>query len=98
MQVANTILEQLGGHRFSVMTGARDFVAMPNALQFRLPRGFAKGGINSVVVRLDPSDTYTCLFNVRKGVDIRKVSSETGVYAEDLRRVFTDATGLATSL
>ena len=96
--VAETILQQLGGQRFIAMTGARYLVATPNALQFRVSSTLTKRRINSVVVRLDANDTYTLLFNRRKGVDVIPVDSATGIYADQLRGVFTDATGLATSL
>jgi hypothetical protein len=96
--VASTILQQLGGNRFLAMTGARYLVATSNALQFTLSPRLTKHRINSVVVRLDANDTYTLLFNRRKGVDITLVDSANGIYADQLRGVFTDATGLVTSL
>lgn len=37
LQVANTILMQLGGRRFSMMTGAKQFVAIERRLLFALP-------------------------------------------------------------
>jgi hypothetical protein len=99
MNIANTILQQLGGNRFLAMTGARDLVAVPDALVMRLPRG-ARGGVNSVVVRLDTDDTYTVLFNRRTnmGVNIRLISSANKLHADQLRQVFTEHTGLHTSL
>ena len=41
--VANTILQQLGGHGFAVMTGSRNFISLGNGLQMSLvekPRDF----------------------------------------------------------
>lgn len=32
-QIATTILQQLGGKRFVVMTGAKDFIAIDNGLR-----------------------------------------------------------------
>jgi hypothetical protein len=94
--VANTILQQLGGNRFIAMTGAKNFVGTENALHFQLPNR----KINSVVVRLDATDTYTVMFNKRTnmGVNIKQVSSDTMVYADKLRAVFEKHTGLYTSL
>ena len=96
MQIANTILAQLGGNRFIAMTGAKNFVGTENALHFHIPGR----KINSVVVRLDANDTYTVMFNKRTnmGVNIKSVSSATMVYADKLREVFTEHTGLYTSL
>ena len=34
--VANTILQQLGGHGFAVMTGSRNFISLGNGLQMSL--------------------------------------------------------------
>ena len=36
--IARTILEQIGGKRFAVMTGSRDFVDMGNGLRMSLAR------------------------------------------------------------
>jgi hypothetical protein len=95
-QIAQTILAQLGGNRFIAMTGARYLVAGDNFLQFQLPNR----KINSVVVRLDENDTYTMLFNKKTnmGIDIKNVASATGVYADQLQSIFTEKTGLYTSL
>jgi hypothetical protein len=94
MTIAQTILDQLGGQRFRVMTGARDFVNTGKGLQFRLPR-IASNGIRYVRVELTPADLYTVTFiNAR----LQTVLTREGVYADKLREVFTDATGLDTSL
>ena len=68
MDVANTIHQQLGGNRFGVMTGAKNFGAHAaekgtrGALSFTLPSRFAKDGINYVKITLMGSDTYTVEF------------------------------------
>ena len=96
LTVANTILAQLGGRRFLAMTGAKDIVGGEASLQFKLPRGFAKNKATHARVTLDASDTYTLAFfkwNAR-ALDMATLSSESGIYAEDLRRFFTEATGL----
>ena len=36
MRVAETILSQLGGNRFRVMTGAKNFAATDNSLRMRI--------------------------------------------------------------
>ena len=93
--VAHTILQQLGGRRFRMMTGARNFVGAQHAdglgfLRFRLPnpRCF-------IQVTLAANDTYTVIRLKMNG----QVKSECEtVYAENLRAVFTGMTGLQTSL
>lgn len=101
MQKVATILAQLGGNRFIAMTGARMFTGSEEnntpRLTFRLPRK-ALSGINCVTVRLDPNDTYTVIFLSITGLKVREVAEVDGVYWDQLRRVFTDRTGLETSL
>ncbi len=61
MEIAKTILSQLGGNRFITMTGAKHFVGLTEpGLQFDLPTD--AGAINKVTrlrVILDPCDTYS---------------------------------------
>lgn len=100
MTVANTILEQLGGRKFLVMTGAKNLIGDTNSLSFRLPR--SKDGANVVKVILDPSDTYTVkTYSVRRVKGEFKHTPKTeieGVYCDSLVQVFESTTGLATRL
>jgi len=100
MQVATEILNQLGGNKFRVMTGASLFVGGENSLQFKLPSAphFVRNGINSVRVTLNGSDLYDVEFFKIRGVNVKKIDALSDVYAEDLRRIFTDRTGLDVSL
>ena len=91
--VAATILAQLGGNHFCAMVGARSILFSADTLRFRIMRNVH--GITCVDVRLDPSDTYTMTFY---GRGYRVVATRDDVYAEDLRRIFEDQTGLRTSL
>ncbi len=100
--VAETILEQLGGRRFIMMTGAKDLVSDKDSLRFKLPGGgFAKDGINFVQITLTPADTYTVTFS-KKGrapsFTVTVVSEYTDVYNDNLRTVFETVTGLRTKL
>lgn len=100
MTIANEILAQLGGGRFIAMTGAKNLVNCGDALRFALPRGLAAHGINRVEIKLTAMDLYelTCgKWNARK-LEYAEVSKAAGVYAEDLRRFFKDATGLDCTL
>ncbi|WP_434363042.1 hypothetical protein NF212_25360 (plasmid) [Parasalinivibrio latis] len=101
LNVAQTILNQLGGNRFAAMTGARQFVALDNpGLQFDLPARFAREDINRIRVVLDPSDTYTvtafkfCRWSFR----CEQKGALSGVYCDMLEGVFTELTGLNTRL
>lgn len=96
MTVANTILAQLGGNRFLAMTGAKNLLDGGNHLQFDLPRGFSTNKATKCRVTLTDCDTYRVAFykwNARK-LEAVLVGEDDGVYAEDLRRIFTDRTGL----
>jgi hypothetical protein len=98
-QVAQTILSQLGGNRFIAMTGAKNFVGGNDDLRFFLPRA-AKNGVNRFWVRLDADDTYTVeggKWNAKR-LEVVRVKRAEGIYASNLRDVFTVITGLETSL
>lgn len=97
MTVAQTILEQIGGRRFLVMTGAKDLLGFENGLQFKLPK-FPGISINSVRITLDPSDTYTIEFGKVGRADYRVIETVSDVYCDMLADVFESVTGLATSL
>lgn len=94
--IAGTILNQLGGNRFVAMTGAKNFVAGDRALNFRLPR--AKDGINLVRIVLNGMDTYDVSFLSVRGAKFSSKREDKGIYADMLQSIFTEATGLYTSL
>lgn len=97
--VAQTILDQLGSGKFAVMTGAKNFVGSANGLTFKLPgKNFCKNDINCVRVILDPTDTYTMQFLKIRGTKVTTVKEVTDVYNDQLQEIFTDVTGLDTSL
>lgn len=98
--VAQIILQQLGGRRFITMTGAREITLGDGYLRFKLPSGFAREGINVVSVVLNCSDTYTVEFlkcNFKKHEE-KIVAKHGNVYHNQLQPVFTEVTGLDTSL
>jgi hypothetical protein len=99
LQVAQTILSQLGGNRFTAMTGAKNFAGDDNSLTFRLPsNGFCKDSINCVKITLTPMDVYTMEFMRVRGVKVKKVSTFDMVYCDQLQSIFSHATGLLTRL
>lgn len=97
-RIAETILMQLGGNRFIVMTGAKSF-SIPSqylGLSFRIPRS---NGINIVEVELDTArDTYNVRFSYAHGskVTVKNIASD--VYFDQLQELFTENTKLYTSL
>lgn len=98
MQVAQTILQQLGGNRFIAMTGARDFVGLANGLQFSLPQRLCTNKANKARVILAADDTYTLEFFSIRGVNVKAISEHAMVYADNLAALFTEQTGLAVRL
>jgi hypothetical protein len=94
LEVPTTILAQLGGRRFMMMTGA--VVSGDEATLYVRFKGSTVA--NKVHVTLNGRDLYDVEFFKVRGVNARSVKSLSDVYAEDLQRIFTDVTGLYTSL
>ena len=99
-QIAETILQQIGGGKFKIMTGAKNFLShKEGALSFRIPSRFAKFGINYVKITLNASDTYDVEYGkvgAKCKYDVITVS--VNIYADMLQRDFTTVTGLDTHL
>lgn len=108
MKTAEIILEQLGGNKFLVMTGAKNLLADGNTLRMTLPRNMSKA--NRLYITLEADDTYTMRFfkftagrmNTKtytwtkdKSEDVKVVS---GVYFDMLQEIFTSVTGMYTRL
>lgn len=87
-----TILAQLGGTRFLAMTGARIISDSETTLTMHLPQ--AKDGIKTVSIELCPDDTYRMAFRGEGAT--REIDS--GVYNDQLQQIFTERTGLSTTL
>jgi biotin operon repressor len=95
-EVGQEILRQLGGGKFIAMTGSKNFVGGENSLAFRVGRN--DKGVNYVRITLDPLDTYTVEFLSLRGTKSTVKSKVENVYVDSLRDVFTEGTGLYTSL
>lgn len=97
-EIASTILKQLGGNKFIVMTGSKNLVADECALTMHLTRN--KAMAKYLRIELNGNDTYTMIF--RKAITkqhtfpiVRRIE---GVYFDQLQTLFTEVTGLYTSL
>lgn len=95
-QVAETILAQLGGNRFKVMTGACSFSSGKDCLTFRLKTNPKR--INAVRITLTPLDLYKMEFIKIKKFEVVVDKEVDGVYCDQLQEVFTNHTGLYTHL
>ena len=91
-EVAQTILEQLGGNMFVAMTGAKDFSTSGRDLTFKLPGGQA------FKITLNGSDTYDIDHYVIRGHVVNDRGREEGIYCDMLRGVFERMSGFRTSL
>ena len=107
-RVADIILQQLGGHKFAVMTGASHFISDGNTLRMTLPRNKSKA--NRLFITLDDDDTYTMRFFhytsprldsktlAYKPEKVTEVALYNGVYFDQLCSIFESVTWLYTHL
>ncbi len=96
VQVAETILAQLGGSRFCAMTGAKNFVAIENGVTFKIGRNDA--GVTHVKITLNALDTYDVKYLRVWGAKITEKGFASGIYYDQLRGSFEVQTGMAISL
>ena len=94
-------MEQIGGKRFAVMTGSRDFVDMGNGLRMSLARN--KTSANRLDIIYDGgADLYNMRFYRRtfskKAFESKSKDVEVheGIFFDMLEEVFTQVTGLYT--
>lgn len=100
---AQEIMQQLGGFQFITMTGAQYISFSSDApranLSFKI-RGCRT--VTHVSIEANGFDLYDVKFlKIRGSAEpkiVREFAGIQGLYAEDLQRVFTEVTGLATSL
>ena len=50
--IAQTILQQIGGKRFTAMTGSRDYINMGNGLRMSLARNKTSANRLDIILRL----------------------------------------------
>ena len=97
MSVATTILNQLGGNKFRVMTGAKNFMDHGNALSMRIGRNSSNS--NYLKITLNDSDLYDVHFSkVTKMGEEKSVREFNDVYNDMLVEIFESHTGMYTSL
>ena len=108
VEIANIILEQLGGNKFVVMTGAKHFKAIKNGLRMKIPKNKSKA--NSLDITLNYDDTYTMRFYryvaprlnsktlMMSEEKLEEVKKFEGVYFDQLQELFTEVTGMYTRL
>ena len=110
MTVQETILEQLGGRRFAMMTGSKDFISIfDDTLQMTLAKN--SSGANRLMIRLDfGKDLYSMRFLKVTGGKLNKktwefkpqkievVAEYEDIYCDQLAEIFREVTGLETRM
>lgn len=96
MQVAQIILNQLGGNKFLAMTGASHLSADDKSLHMKIGRNAKK--VTHCSITLNNQDTYDVAFFKCGKTKSDKIAEYQDIYAESLTTVFEDVTGLRTSL
>ena len=97
MSVAKTILSQLGGNKFRVMTGAKNFLDHGNALSMRIGRNSSNS--NYLKVSLNSMDLYDVHFSkLTRKFEEKSVKEYNNVYNDSLVEIFESHTGMYTSL
>lgn len=107
MNMAHTILRQLGGGKFLAMTGSKP-VTDGNTLRIHLKKNMSKA--NRLYITLNADDTYTMRFFRYtagrmdkktfewKEEKITEIKTIEGVYCDMLQDIFTEVTGMYTHL
>lgn len=89
--VAEVIFNQIGGIMFLLCTGCKQLVGEEYSLTMKLVEN--KSGASTLMIVLDPSDTYTMHFMDDNG---GCVVEHKDVYCDQLQQVFESVTGLYT--
>lgn len=97
-QWAQTIINQLGGNKFIVMTGAKQFIFSEKDKFLRFKIGRNAGKVNLVKIYLLPSDTYRMEFGRTHGQKYKILKEFDLVYADQLVPLFEKTTGMHTKL
>jgi len=94
--IATTILQQLGGNRFAVMTGSKNFIAGKNSLSMKLSRNSSKS--NYLRITLNGKDLYDLEFISIRGANMTTKHEYNDIYNDQLVSIFESTTGLYTTL
>lgn len=108
MNVPNTILQQMGGNKFIVMTGSKNFIGDGNTLRMTLAKNYSKA--NRLEVTLEADDLYTMRFykytagRLNKKTwswtedKVEEVYTVSGIWFDQLQEIFTNVTRMYTYL
>tara|TARA_B100000287_G_scaffold413697_1_gene445488 strand:+ start:67 stop:369 length:303 start_codon:yes stop_codon:yes gene_type:complete len=97
LTVAKTILEQLGGNKFCVMTGAKNLGGTENSLSMKIGRNSSNS--NYLKITLNMMDLYDMEFcKLTRMGEKKSVTEYKNIYNDMLQDQFTAHTGMYTSL
>ena len=97
LKVAETILSQLGGNKFRVMTGAKNFGGTEDSLSMRIGRNSSNS--NYLKITLNSWDLYDMKFSkLTRKFEEKSVKEYKNIHNIHLRLMFTKHTGMYTSL
>ena len=97
MSIANEIYRQLGGNKFAVMTGAKNFMDIEIGIRMKIGRN--KTNHNWMEVTLNSLDLYDVAFAKLTKLGERKSLKEyKNVYNDSLVELFETHTGMYTKL
>ena len=91
-EIAQTILQQLGGNKFIAMTGAKNLGFTDKGLQMKIGRN-AKG-VTHVIIELTSMDLYDIEFVKVRAMKRTTIKKLKGIYADQLGKIFKKYTGL----
>lgn len=100
--IAKIILQQIGGSRFTVMTGSSNYISLENGLRMNLARN--KTSANRLEIKHEQgTDTYQMRFyrmSVSKhfNIKITDIAIIEAVEYDKLEENFTSVTGLVTRI
>jgi len=93
-EIANTIVKQLGGRRFMMMTGVKQFMLGSNGeVSFKLGRNKSK--CNHVKIEYDYGrDLYNVVFGRIYNYEYKELERTDGCFFDMLEELFENYTGM----
>ena len=89
---AETLVQQLGGNKFKMMVGAKNFGIDGKSLTFKIGRN--SKGVNYVRIKLTSRDLYDIEFIQLRAGKVKIKSKAKDVYADQLGKMFKKHTGM----
>lgn len=97
-ELAQLILQYMGGNRFLTMTGAKDLSYDETSLSFKIPKSFKNGVSHVRIIYNEGLDLFDMKFMYIRGTTYKELKYVSDLYFEDLQKTFTEETGLDTHL